>query len=98
MTTSLNKLAGPARRGEWGLTVDSLTRPSSFSVLRYADHSKHTRSFVEVLTLPYQEPDLELATHLAEETEMPTGVARQLVMALASKLASPRVALADPRP
>jgi len=89
------KIGEPARVGRWGLTVDSLTRPGQYVVLRYAnEHRRHTEPFEEVRRIPYLYDD-EAAIAALGQVGMAKGTATQLVVQVELKRISPKAADAD---
>jgi hypothetical protein len=92
-TTS--RIGQPARIGHWGLTVDKMTNPTEWIVLRYPEESKrHTDRHEIVRRVPYAgDPEGEAAQFA--ESGMATGTAMSLVFQVEAKRASPKAADAD---
>jgi hypothetical protein len=92
MSRSALKVSEPARYKRWGLTVDRRDLPREFVVYAYLEdgRSRHAEPCKEIARLPYTDlPDAAVSA-LADQAEMPEGIARQLLNQLAAKLASPR--------
>jgi hypothetical protein len=96
MSKTATHIAQPARHGDWGLTVDKLSQPSEFVVIRYpAQGRRHSEPSTLALRLPYTENADEAIAELVEKAEMPRPTAVSLVMAVSAKLESPKVGDAD---
>jgi hypothetical protein len=86
---TVTRIGEPARKGRWGLTVDNMTRPSEYIVVKYPDEGERHSDPCEIIRrLPYvDDPIAELA-----ETGIPKGTASTLRWRVAMKLASPKAA------
>ena len=52
--TTATKIGEPARVRDFGLTVDDMTQPGHFVIVRYSDeHRRHTEHYTEIGRLPY---------------------------------------------
>jgi hypothetical protein len=90
VATTRKKLDGPVRSGEWGLTLDRLVDPRTITVLRFADRSRHTRSFAEIGTFGYDGTVEAIAEQCAANSPMPLATAKALARDLVAKVNSPR--------
>jgi hypothetical protein len=89
------KIGEPARVGRSGLTVDSLTHPTEYIVLRYPDEGRrHTEPYEEALRLPFAD-DPTAAINGLVEAGLPHGAAAKLVFQVEMKRISPKAADAD---
>jgi hypothetical protein len=96
MSKTATHIAQPARHGDWGLTVDKLSKPSQLVVIRYPNQGRrHSEPSTVALRLPYIEDADTALAELVEKAEMPRPTAISLVMALSAKLESPKVGDAD---
>ena len=93
MSTTRKKLDGPVRSGVWGLSLDRLVHPTTVTILRFADKSRHTRSFTDVASFPFSDDFDSLISGATEQSEMPPTHARTLARDLLAKVHSPRAAL-----
>ncbi len=89
------KIGEPARVGHSGLTVDSLTHPTQFIVLRYPDKARrHTEPYEQARRVSYVD-NADRAIEALQEAGLPKGIAAKLVFQLEMKRASPKAADAD---
>jgi hypothetical protein len=89
------KIGEPARVGRSGLTVDSLTHPSEYIVLRYPDDARrHREPYEEALRIPFVH-DPTAAINRLVEAGLPQGAAAKLVFQVEMKRVSPKAADAD---
>src|SRR5438132_14369711 len=93
--TTTTKIGEPARIGSWGLTVDNMTNPSEWIIIRYQGEGKrHTDPHEIVRRVPYAgDPEGEAAQFV--KTGMPQGTAMSLLFQVEAKRASPKAADVD---
>jgi hypothetical protein len=96
MSKTATKIGEPARHRDWGLTVDKLSNPTEYVVIRYpTEGRRHAEPFTEVQRFAYTANGDRAVAELVERTEMPKPTASSLVMAVSVKLVSPKAADAD---
>jgi hypothetical protein len=90
VTSTRKKLDGPVRNGEWGFAIDRIDRPSAVTILKFADKSRHTRSFSAISTFTFDR-DLDVLVEAATtRSTMSPASARALARDLVAKIDSPR--------
>jgi hypothetical protein len=95
VTTNRKKLDAPVRSGEWGLTLDRLVNPQTVGILRFADRSRHTRSFTEIGSFGYDPSPEAIAEQCVTGSPMPAATAKALARDLIAKVNSPRANAAE---
>jgi hypothetical protein len=90
VSSTRKKLDGPVRSGQWGLRLDNLVDPKVVTILRFADKSRHTRSFTEIGTFGFVADVDALADAARSGSEMAPANARTLARDLVAKVSSPR--------
>lgn len=96
MSKTATKIGEPARHRDWGLTVDKLSHPTEYVVIRYPTVGRHhAEPFTAVQRLPYIANADDAIAELVVRAQMPKPSAVSLVMAVGAKIESPRGAGAD---